>query len=76
MQTTPTPKLTIDLTEANVKEAIALWLNHHGTAGANWTADKVQLNIKHRSEGYGMSERDVPYLSASAEASVEIVARG
>ena len=72
MQTTPTPKLTISLTEANVRDAIALWLNQNATAGATWSADKVQLNINKRSEGYGTAERDVPYLSASAETSLEL----
>ena len=72
---TSTPKLAVTLSDADVKAAIALWLNHHQVASAHWSPEQVRLDIQKRSVGHAMNEHDEPYLVATAEAHVEL-ARG
>ncbi|GHB33662.1 hypothetical protein GCM10007094_23060 [Pseudovibrio japonicus] len=51
--------ITIKLTEANVKDAVAEWLNRNVSVKTDWTRDNVQLVAEAQVQGYGPQERTV-----------------
>ena len=52
-------KITITLTENDVKEIVAEYLTKKGY---RVTPENVKLNVSNKWEGYGMSEHQVPYF--------------
>ena len=56
---------TVELSDSDIKEAIAAWLNDNYGAGPFWTADQVTVDAGLRTEGFGM-KRQVAYCNISA----------
>lgn len=54
--------ITIELSEKDVKEIIADYLNKEGY---KITVDDVSLSVGSRIEGYGMGEHEVNYFEAA-----------
>jgi hypothetical protein len=51
---------TVTLSDDDLKNAVVAWAKRNGVSLADDTA-KVEINIRTRTTGYGMSERDEHY---------------
>jgi hypothetical protein len=61
-------KITVTLTDENVKEAVADWLNHQGAIGdmAHWTPQDVTVGATMEWRGNGVQETQVAVAKIEA----------
>lgn len=62
-------KITIELTERDVQEAVAAWLNEQPPFADHWSPEDVKLSAKKEWRGNGMAEKEVWIPTVIAEQS-------
>ena len=57
---------TVELSDSDIKEAIANWLNDKYGDGPFWQAEQVTISAGLRTEGMGTNEHQAAYCSITA----------